>query len=153
MEVFRGLEIRQVDISGKRIVRRKAVARGFIKLRPETIDRIRSGKVEKGDPLQVARIAGINAAKLTPLLLPLCHPLRLEHVAIDLEIRDDGIEAVATVTATEKTGVEMEALTAVSIALLNIWDVVKAYEKDEEGQYPETLIREIKVVEKRKEAA
>ncbi|MCD6421287.1 MAG: cyclic pyranopterin monophosphate synthase MoaC [Thaumarchaeota archaeon] len=152
MEVFRGLEIRQVDISGKRIVRRKAVARGFIKLRPETIDRIRSGKVEKGDPLQVARIAGINAAKLTPLLLPLCHPLRLEHVAIDLEIRDDGIEAVATVTATEKTGVEMEALTAVSIALLNIWDVVKAYEKDEEGQYPETLIREIKVVEKRKES-
>jgi len=153
MEVFRGLEIRQVDISGKKIVRRKAVARGFIKLRPETIDRIRSGKVEKGDPLQVARIAGINAAKLTPLLLPLCHPLRLEHVAIDLQIRDDGIEAVATVTATEKTGVEMEALTAVSIALLNIWDVVKAYEKDEEGQYPETLIREIKVVEKRKEAA
>ena len=146
------MEIRQVDISGKRAVRRKAVARGFIKLRPETIDRIRSGEVEKGDPLQVARIAGINAAKLTPLLLPLCHPLKLEHVAIDLEIRDDGIEAVATITATEKTGVEMEALTAVSIALLNIWDVVKAYEKDEEGQYPETLIREIKVVEKRKES-
>jgi len=153
MEVFGGLEIRQVDISGKRAVRRKAIARGFIKLKPETIDRIRSGKVEKGDPLQVARIAGINAAKLTPLLLPLCHPLRLEHVAIDLEIKDDGIEAVATVTATEKTGVEMEALTAVSIALLNIWDVIKAYEKDEEGQYPETLIREIEVVEKRKEGA
>jgi len=147
------LEIRQVDISGKRAVKRKAIARGFIKLRPETIDRIRSGEVEKGDPLQVARIAGINAAKLTPLLLPLCHPLRLEHVAIDLEIKDDGIEAVATVTATEKTGVEMEALTAVSIALLNIWDVIKAYEKDEEGQYPETLIREIEVVEKRKEGA
>jgi len=153
VEVFGGLEIRQVDISGKRAVKRKAIARGFIKLRPETIDRIRSGEVEKGDPLQVARIAGINAAKLTPLLLPLCHPLRLEHVAIDLEIKDDGIEAVATVTATEKTGVEMEALTAVSIALLNIWDVIKAYEKDEEGQYPETLIREIEVVEKRKEGA
>ena len=146
------MEIRQVDISSKRVVKRKAIARGFIKLRPETIDRIRSGKVEKGDPLQVARIAGINAAKLTPLLLPLCHPLKLEHVAIDLEIKDDGIEAVATITATEKTGVEMEALTAVSIALLNIWDVVKAYEKDEEGQYPETIIREIKVVEKRKES-
>ena len=146
------MEIRQVDISSKRVVKRKAIARGFIKLRPETIDRIRSGKVEKGDPLQVARIAGINAAKLTPLLLPLCHPLKLEHVAIDLEIKDDGIEAVATIIATEKTGVEMEALTAVSIALLNIWDVVKAYEKNEEGQYPETLIREIKVVEKRKES-
>jgi len=144
------LEIRQVDISGKRAVRRRAVARGFIKLRPETIERIRSGEVEKGDPLQIARIAGINAAKLTPLLLPLCHPLRIEHASVDLEIKDCGVEVVATVTATEKTGVEMEALTAAAIALLNIWDAVKAYEKDERGQYPETLIREVRVVEKEK---
>jgi len=144
------LEIRQVDISGKRAVRRRAVARGFIKLRPETIERIRSGEVEKGDPLQIARVAGINAAKLTPLLLPLCHPLRIEHASVDLEIKDCGVEVVATVTATEKTGVEMEALTAAAIALLNIWDAVKAYEKDERGQYPETLIREVRVVEKEK---
>lgn len=144
------MEIRQVDISGKRAVRRRAVARGFIKLRPETIERIRSGEVEKGDPLQIARIAGINAAKLTPLLLPLCHPLRIEHASVDLEIKDCGVEVVATVTATEKTGVEMEALTAAAIALLNIWDAVKAYEKDERGQYPETLIREVRVVEKEK---
>ena len=144
------MEIRQVDISGKRAVRRRAVARGFIKLRPETIQRIRSGEVEKGDPLQIARVAGINAAKLTPLLLPLCHPLRIEHASVDLEIKDCGVEVVATVTATEKTGVEMEALTAAAIALLNIWDAVKAYEKDERGQYPETLIREVRVVEKEK---
>ncbi|RLG10782.1 MAG: cyclic pyranopterin monophosphate synthase MoaC [Thaumarchaeota archaeon] len=144
------MEIRQVDISGKRAVRRRAVARGFIKLRPETIERIRSGEVEKGDPLQIARVAGINAAKLTPLLLPLCHPLRIEHASVDLEIKDCGVEVVATVTATEKTGVEMEALTAAAIALLNIWDAVKAYEKDERGQYPETLIREVRVVEKEK---
>ncbi|MCD6236202.1 MAG: cyclic pyranopterin monophosphate synthase MoaC [Thaumarchaeota archaeon] len=145
-------EIRQVDVSGKPMVRRESIARGFIKLKPETIKRIKSGEIEKGDPLQVARLAGINAAKLTPFLLPLCHPLRLDHVEVDLSVKDDGVEVIARVTATERTGVEMEALTAVSIALLNIWDVVKAYEKDERGQYPETEIKEIKVIEKRKEA-
>lgn len=145
------MEIRQIDVSGKQVVRREAVAKGFIKLRPETIKLIRSGEVEKGDPLQVARLAGINAAKLTPMLLPLCHPLRLEHVELNAVVRDDGIEVEAKVVAHEKTGVEMEALTAVSIALLNIWDVVKRYEKDDLGQYPETEITQIRVVEKRKE--
>ena len=144
------MSIRQVDVSGKPIVRREAVARGFIKLREETIRRIKAGAVEKGDPLQVARFAGINAAKLTSLLLPLCHPLKLDHVDITCSIRDDGVEVTARVIAFEKTGVEMEALTAVTIALLNIWDVVKAYEKDEAGQYPETEISYVKVVEKRK---
>jgi len=147
------VEIRQVDVSGKRVVRREAVARGFIKLKPETIEIIRSGQVEKGDPLQVARLAGINAAKLTPMLLPLCHPLRLEHVDLSVIMRDDGIEVEARVVAHEKTGVEMEALTAVSIALLNIWDVVKRYEKDDRGQYPETEISRIRVAEKRKDEA
>ncbi|MEM1711501.1 MAG: cyclic pyranopterin monophosphate synthase MoaC [Nitrososphaerota archaeon] len=144
-------EIRQVDISGKDVVRREAVARGFIRLKPETIRRIRFGDLEKGDPLQVARLAGINAAKLTPLLLPLCHPLKLEHVDVNLNVMDDGVEVVVRVLAHEKTGVEMEALTAASIALLNIWDVVKRYEKDESGQYPSTEISSIKVVEKIKE--
>ncbi|MCD6341351.1 MAG: cyclic pyranopterin monophosphate synthase MoaC, partial [Thaumarchaeota archaeon] len=113
------MKIRQVDISGKQPVKREAVAKGLIKLKPETISKIKEGKIEKGDPLQVARLAGINAAKLTPLLLPLCHQLKLEHVSIDLFVRDEGIEVVAKVAATEKTGVEMEALTAASIALLN----------------------------------
>lgn len=144
-------EIRQVDVSGKEVVRREAVARGFIKLRPETVQRIRSGALEKGDPLQVARLAGINAAKLTPFLLPLCHPLKLEHVDVSLNVMDDGVEVMVRVVAHEKTGVEMEALTAAAIALLNIWDVVKQYEKDESGQYPLTEITSIKVLRKVKE--
>ena len=145
------MAIKQVDVSGKPMIRREAVARGFIKLRPETIKRIREGRVEKGDPLQVARLSGINAVKLTPILLPLCHQLKIDNVAIETRLMDDGIEVVARVKAFERTGVEMEALTAASIALLNIWDVVKAYEKDERGQYPETEITGIRVLEKLKE--
>jgi len=145
------LAIKQVDVSGKPMVRREAVARGFIKLKPETIKMIREGRVEKGDPLQVARLGGINAVKFTPILLPLCHQLKIDNVAIETRLVDDGVEVLAKVKAFERTGVEMEALTAVSIALLNIWDVVKAYEKDERGQYPETEITEIKVLEKLKE--
>jgi len=144
------MRIRQVDISEKQAIRREAIAKGFIKLRQETLRRIRGDEVEKGDPLQVARLTGISAAKLTPLLLPLCHPLKLEHIDVSTSIRDNGIEVVAKVVAHEKTGVEMEALTAVSLALLNIWDVVKKYEKDDRGQYPETEIAWIRVVEKRK---
>jgi len=142
------LAIKQIDVSEKPPVRREAVARGFIKLKPETIERIKGGSIEKGDPIQVARLSGISAAKLTPLLLPLCHPLKLDHVAIDAKVLDDGVEVEARVKAIERTGVEMEALMAVSIALLNIWDLVKGYEKDDEGQYPETRISEIRVVRK-----
>ena len=145
------MAIKQVDVSGKPMVRREAVARGFIKLRPETIKMIREGRVEKGDPLQVARLGGINAVKLTPILLPLCHQLKIDNVTIETRLMDDGVEVLARVKAFERTGVEMEALTAVSVALLNIWDVVKAYEKDERGQYPETEITGIKVLEKLKE--
>ena len=145
------MAIKQVDVSGKPMVRREAVARGFIKLKPETIKMIREGRVEKGDPLQVAKLGGINAVKFTPILLPLCHQLKIDNVAIETRLVDDGVEVLAKVKAFERTGVEMEALTAVSIALLNIWDVVKAYEKDERGQYPETEITEIKVLEKLKE--
>jgi len=145
------LAIKQVDVSGKPMVRREAVARGFIKLKPETIRMIREGRVEKGDPLQVARLGGINAVKFTPILLPLCHQLKIDNVSIETRLMDDGVEVLARVKAFERTGVEMEALTAVSIALLNIWDVVKAYEKDERGQYPETEITGIKVLEKLKE--
>ena len=145
------MAIKQVDVSGKPMVRREAVARGFIKLKPETIRMIREGRVEKGDPLQVARLGGINAVKFTPILLPLCHQLKIDNVTIETRLMDDGVEVLARVKAFERTGVEMEALTAASIALLNIWDVVKVYEKDERGQYPETEISGIKVLEKLKE--
>ncbi|MEM2910588.1 MAG: cyclic pyranopterin monophosphate synthase MoaC [Nitrososphaerota archaeon] len=145
------MEIKQVDISGKVAEKRVAVAAGRIRLRPETVERIRRGEVEKGDPLQVARLAGIQASKLTPLLMPLCHQLKLEHVELELRLTDSTVEATAKVTATEKTGVEMEALTALTVALLNVWDVVKAYEKDEYGQYPVTEITDIRVLSKVKQ--
>jgi cyclic pyranopterin phosphate synthase len=130
------------------VQRREAVATGRIKLNPRTIQLIKEGKIEKGDPLQLARVGGILAAKHTPEIMPLCHQLRLEAVEVNLEIRDDHVEAVSRVVASERTGVEMEALTAVIGALLNIWDAVKQYEKDSSGQYPSTEIYGVKVVSK-----
>ena len=140
--------VKMVNISGKHEVYREATASGEIHLRPETVELIRKGKVEKGDPIQVATLAGIQGAKLTPLMIPLCHPLGLDNTEIKAEVNDRSVKVTATVIASGKTGVEMEALVAVSIALLNIWDVVKMYEKDPEGQYPNTTIDEIKVVSK-----
>jgi cyclic pyranopterin phosphate synthase len=142
------LALRQVDVSRKPVQRREAVATGRIKLNPRTIQLIREGKIEKGDPLQLARVGGILAAKHTPEIMPLCHQLRLEAVEVNLEIRDDHVEAVSRVVASERTGVEMEALTAVIGALLNIWDAVKQYEKDSSGQYPSTEIYGVKVISK-----
>lgn len=142
------MALRQVDVSRKPVQRREAVATGRIKLNPRTIQLIREGKIEKGDPLQLARVGGILAAKHTPEIMPLCHQLRLEAVEVNLEIRDDHVEAVSRVVASERTGVEMEALTAVIGALLNIWDAVKQYEKDSSGQYPSTEIYGVKVISK-----
>lgn len=141
-----------VDISEKQLVIRTAIAEGYIKLRKETIQRIKDGKIEKGDVISVAKVAGILAAKKTSELLPLCHPIPLESVNVDIKIDEEKeeIKVTAEVKAHYKTGVEMEALTAVSVALLTIWDMVKKYEKDENGQYPETIIREIRVIKKSK---
>ncbi len=143
--------IKMIDITSKNVVYREALAEGFIKLKKETIERILRGKIEKGDILSTTQIAGIMAAKKTWELLPLCHPLPLTSISIDVNIEEEGIRVVSTVKTTAKTGVEMEALTSVSIALLNIWDMVKAYEKDERGQYPSTYIKYIKVLRKKKE--
>jgi len=142
------MSIRQVDVSLKKPLRREAVAVGRIRLRPETLQIIKQAKAEKGDALQLARVAGIMAAKMTPLVLPLCHQLKLESVDLQTSVGEDHVEARAHVVATEKTGVEMEALVAVAAALLNIWDVAKQYEKDELGQYPDTEITGIRVSEK-----
>jgi cyclic pyranopterin phosphate synthase len=142
------LALRQVDVSRKPVQRREAVATGRIKLNPRTIQLIKEGKIEKGDPLQLARVGGILASKHTPEIMPLCHQLRLEVVEVNLEIRDDHVEAVSRVVASERTGVEMEALSAVIGALLNIWDAVKQYEKDSSGQYPSTEIYGVKVISK-----
>jgi cyclic pyranopterin phosphate synthase len=141
-----------VDISRKDVVYRESTAYGRIRLRKETIEAIRAGRIEKGDPLAVASIAGILAAKKTPEILPMCHPINLTNVTVNCEIEDDEhIGCRATVKAIARTGVEMEALTAVSVALLNIWDMVKKLEKDEKGLYPITRIENIIVETKIKE--
>ncbi|WP_297089966.1 cyclic pyranopterin monophosphate synthase MoaC [Thermococcus sp.] len=143
--------VKMVEVGHKREVFRKAVARGRIRLRPETIGLIKSGKTKKGNVLATAQIAGILAVKKTPELIPLCHPIPLTGVDISFELGEDYIEATCEVRAHYKTGVEMEALTGVAVALLTIWDMVKAVEKDESGQYPFTRIEGIRVVEKVKE--
>lgn len=137
-----------IDIHNKNSQYREAIATGEIKLTAETIKRIKDGKVEKGDPVQIAELAGIQGAKLTPLVIPLCHPLSLESTNVTFEFINSGLKATAKVIAIGKTGVEMEALTAVTTALLNIWDVVKMYEKDSNGQYPFSVISNIKVIKK-----
>ena len=142
------LKVKMVEISGKRDVVRIARAEGFIKLRKETVEKLRKGEIEKGDVVAAAQIAAIQAVKRTWEIIPLCHPIPITGVNVKLTVEDDGVRAVVTVTAVAKTGVEMEALTGVSVALLTIWDMVKAYEKDDRGQYPHTSIEEIKVLEK-----
>jgi len=142
--------LRMADISGKEVVPRSAEAVGRIKLREETMDAIREGRVEKGDPLAVAEVACVLAAKRTPEIVPLCHPVPITSVDADFTLGDGFIEARCRVAADYRTGVEMEALTGVTAALLTIWDMVKYLEKDEAGQYPETAITGVRVTEKRK---
>jgi cyclic pyranopterin phosphate synthase len=121
-----------VDVSGKEVTAREAVASGVVTMSPGTRDLISSRSLDKGDALEVARIAGIMAAKKTSELIPLCHPIAIEGVEIGFEERDEGIGIVATVRTSDKTGVEMEALTAVSVAALTIYDMVKGTERDVE---------------------
>jgi cyclic pyranopterin phosphate synthase len=142
-----------VDVSGKAEIFREATASGFIKLKPQTIDLIQTGKIAKGDPLYTAKIAGVLAAKRTSDLIPLCHPLPLTNVEVDVKVTDKTtVTATATVKTKAQTGVEMEALTAASMALLTVWDMTKQYEKDATGQYPSTAIDNIHVVKKFKQA-
>ncbi|MEL6424773.1 MAG: cyclic pyranopterin monophosphate synthase MoaC [Pseudomonadota bacterium] len=121
-----------VDVSAKDVTHRVAVARGRITMRTETAAMIREGSAKKGDVLGVARLAGIMAAKRTSDLIPLCHPLALSKVAVELETTDTTVEIEATVKTTGQTGVEMEALTAVSAAALTVYDMVKAVDKSME---------------------
>jgi cyclic pyranopterin phosphate synthase len=141
-----------VDVSSKAEVFREATATGKIKLKPETVNLIREGKIAKGNPLYTAKIAGVLAAKKTSELVPLCHPLPLTSVDVEAKIVDKtAVEVSATVKAKAQTGVEMEALVAASVGLLTIWDMVKQYEKDAAGQYPTTTIENIHVVRKLKQ--
>ena len=130
-----------VDVSGKPPQRRIARARGRIVLAAETLRLIRKNKMKKGDVLAVARLAGIQAAKQTAQLIPLCHPLRLDRIGVEANVIRSGVEVTSEVVCVERTGVEMEALTAVSVALLTIYDMCKAADK-------KMRIEAIKLVEK-----
>jgi cyclic pyranopterin phosphate synthase len=139
-----------VDISAKDEVTREAVAAGKIYLRPETLAAIREGKVVKGNVLSTARVAATMAVKNTSNLIPMCHHIPISSVTVDFSEGDGFIESTVVVKMTGKTGVEMEALTGVSVALLTVWDMVKSAEKDADGQYPVTSITDIRVLEKKK---
>lgn len=133
-----------VDVSGKPVSNRLAAAAGFIRLQPETLAAVTEDRIAKGNVLAVARIAGIQAAKQTSQLIPLCHQLPLSHIEVDFEIREDGIAISATAKTKSQTGVEMESLTAVSVAALTIYDMCKAIDKQME-------IGEVRLIRKTKD--
>ena len=118
-----------VDVTEKAITSRRAIAESFIRLSRGTMNLLRNGKLPKGNALETARLAGIQAAKRTPDLIPLCHPLLLTHVDVEAEIRSTGVQFLASVSCSGTTGVEMETLTAASVAALTLYDMVKAVEK------------------------
>src|SRR5882672_5233033 len=122
-------EVRMVDVSGKAVTTRTAAARGFVKMRPAVVSAVRRLKNPKGNPLEVARIAGIAAAKRTAEWIPLCHPLPLTRIDVTATLCENGVELGSTVMATAQTGVEMEALVAVSAAALTVYDMCKALDK------------------------
>lgn len=118
-----------VDVSAKAVTAREASAAGRVLLSGDAVEALRSGEVPKGDALAVARVAGIQAVKKTPDLIPLAHPIAVHGVSVDLRVVDEGVEIVATVRTADRTGIEMEALTAVSVAALTVIDMVKAVDK------------------------
>ncbi len=132
---------RMVDVSGKDVTARTATASGRVLVSAEVVELLRGAGVPKGDTLAVARLAGIMGAKQTPALIPLCHPLALSSVTVDLVVGDDSVDITASVRTTDRTGVEMEALTAVSVAALTVVDMVKAVDK-------RTVITDIRVESK-----
>ena len=134
--------VKMVDVGDKPVTSREAVARGRITMSREAVRQIRSGAIKKGDPLQTARLAGIMAAKQTANVIPLCHPLPISHAEVALRRLADGYEIEARVRTTSQTGVEMEALHAVAVAALTIYDMIKAIDKA-------MVIGEIRLVEKR----
>ncbi len=137
-----------IDISPKPVQKRRAKATGRIILTDESLTRIKEQRVEKGNVFEVAKVAAIMAVKRTPEIIPHCHPILVEDVKVDFRLGENFVMVDLEVKASAKTGVEMEALTGLTAALLAIWDMVKKYEKDEFGQYPNTVITDIRVVEK-----
>ena len=134
-------QARMVDVSGKEVTARSATATGTVLLSAEAIAALRAGNVPKGDALAVARIAGIQGAKRTPELIPLCHPIGLHSVTVELEVTDHGVDISCTARTADRTGVEMEALTSVSVAALALIDMIKAVD-------PAAVISDVRVEEK-----
>ena len=145
IQVKKMTEIGMIDITDKPFVQRKAEAEGIIKLDPSTINLIKNRRIEKGDVINTAKIAAIQAVKKTPDILPLCHPIKITSMNFSHIIEFDKLIISVTVKGLEQTGVEMEALTGVAAGLLTVWDMTKQYEKDETGNYPNTAINSIQV--------
>ncbi len=139
-----------VEVGDKPIQKRTAQAKGTIYLKENTVKLIEREEIKKGNVLTTAQIAAITAVKKTHHLIPLCHSLKITGVDVEFQVAKKHIEATVSVRSEGKTGVEMEALTGVSLALLTIWDMVKSVEKDEEVQYPTTRISDIQVIKKEK---
>ena len=145
---IRNGKAQQVDISNKPVASRRALAEGTIELKPETIGAIKQGSIEKGNVLNTATVAAVLATKQTSQIIPLCHHIPLTSIQVNYSLQDSTIKATVEVKSEGKTGVEMEAITGVSVALLTIWDMVKSIEMDATGNYPVTKIRDIRVLEK-----
>ncbi len=135
---------RMVDVGEKAVIQRTATAAGRVRMSPETVGLLREKALPKGDALNTARIAGVMAAKRTPDLIPLCHGLNLTSIDLEFTVRDEGVEILAVARASDRTGVEMEALTAVSVAALTLYDMCKAVDKG-------MVIGDVRLVEKTKE--
>ena len=135
---------RMVDVGAKAVIRRTATAAGHVRMAPETVELLRERALPKGDALNTARIAGVMAAKRTPDLIPLCHGLNLTSVDLEFMVKEEGVEILAVACASDRTGVEMEALTAVSVAALTLYDMCKAVDKG-------MVIGEVRLLEKTKE--
>jgi len=134
-----------IDIHDKKAIYRESQASGWIELSPNTMELIKRKETKKGDVLIVAEVAALQAIKNTPNLIPHCHQILVQNADVNYEMLPNGIKVVVSVAAFGQTGVEMEALTGVSVALLTLWDMVKYLEKDERGQYPATFIHQIQV--------
>jgi cyclic pyranopterin monophosphate synthase len=141
-----------VDVTNKPPVFRTATASGAIRLKRSSIEAVKEGRIKKGDVLTTARLAAILAVKDTPRIIPMCHNIPITGVEVEFDLKvPDEIRVEVAVTSVGMTGVEMEALTGVTVALLNVWDMVKYLEKDETGNYPETEMGDIRVLTKKKD--
>ncbi|MED5308912.1 MAG: cyclic pyranopterin monophosphate synthase MoaC [Candidatus Thermoplasmatota archaeon] len=139
-----------VDITQKEVVLRSAVATGILKLSQKSLEAISSNQVKKGDVIEASTIAAIQAVKETPRIIPHCHPIPLEGCKVNWELLENSLRCTVSVTAHYKTGIEMEAITGVCAGLLCALDMVKSYEKDADGQYPNSEICDVRIVEKYK---